>query len=432
MTAHESQQTQLRRVIVLGDHDTLGHSERLDQQAAQHGAIIVERRAFGRGEARSTGTLHEVPGIIEALGRAIELRAHIWVPFPMADLAREQHVRRLDLALERHGLDLLLGRHLMPCPEVGVNSIDFALRAEVHAVDQLDQAALASAGLRTLAGDIELALAQTAEQPDCQPEIHAPRKAAGDQPAPPDSEYPSAPEDSEPALTPAPAPAPVLAHLGDTAAPPAHRCAVRIANDFDTTAEATRPAPRSTTRQPIHPATRRNTTMSTEVTASVMIGAIRPNSVHGQPSEDGAPRPFAPSHVMVLMEGHRATWILQRCPNLGRPSPTLRIRPSSPAYLLAAGLLGYVALTHPRVIRESDELRNLIEVDDRRGEVRVQPLDEDSACRIVQQLSEHAYGVVTVLPGSTITATEVNLAADRGSIQAAALAPPIAESSVNR
>ena len=168
--------------------------------------------------------------------------------------------------------------------------------------------------------------------------------------------------------------------------------------------------------------------MSTEVTASVMIGAIRPNSVHGQPSMDETPRPFAPSHAMVLMEGHRATWILQRCPNLGRPSPTLRIRPSSPAFLLAAGLLGYVALTQPRAIRESDGLRSLVEFDDRRGEVRIQPLDIDSARRIFRHLSQHAYGVATTLPGSTITATEVGIAADSGSIQAATFSPTIAKS----
>ena len=168
--------------------------------------------------------------------------------------------------------------------------------------------------------------------------------------------------------------------------------------------------------------------MSTEVTASVMIGAIRPNSVHGQPSMDETPRPFAPSHVMVLMEGHRATWILQRCPNLGRPSPTLRIRPSSPAFLLAAGLLGYVALTQPRVIRDSDDLRSLVEFDDRRGEVRVQPLDKDSARRIFRHLSQHAYGVATTLPGSTITPAELGIAADSGAIQAAALVQTIAES----
>lgn len=425
MTAHESQRTQLRHVVVLGDHDTLGHTEMLDQQAAQHGAVIVERHAFGRGEARSTGTLHEVPGVVEALGRAIELRAHIWVPFPMADLAREKHARRFDLALERHGLDLLLGRHLTACPEVGVNSIDFALRGEVHAVDQLDQAALASAGLRTLAGDIELVLSQTAERPDLQPEIPAPGVAVGDPPAAPDSEYSSATVDSEPDLIPAPPSAPVI--LEDTAAPRAHRRAHRVAADSGTSADATMPAPRSTTRQPIDPATRRNTAMSTEVTASVMIGAIRPNSVHGQPSMDETPRPFAPSHVMVLMEGHRATWIVQRCPNLGRPSPILRIRPSSPAFLLAAGLLGYVALTQPRVVREFDELRNLVEVDDRRGEVRIQPLDKDSARRIFRHLSRHTYAVATVLPGSTITPTELDITADSGSIQAATLRPTIAE-----
>jgi len=420
MTAHESQQTQLRRVIVLGDHDTLGHAEVLDQQAAQHGAVIIGHHAFGNGEARSTGTLHEVPAIVEALGRAIELRAHIWVPFPMGDFTREQHVRRLDLALERHGLDLLLGRQLAPCPEIGINSIDYALRAEVHAVDHLDQAAIASAGLRTLAGEIELALSHSPDRPDIPPTA----VDAGDAQKSPEAEMLSAPEDCEPDLT----ALPVAATAEHTAAQSAHRCTHRVAADPDTPAGATRPTPRSTTHQPINPATRRTPAMSTEVTASVMIGAIRPNSVHGQPSMDETPRPFAPSHVMVLMEGHRATWILQRCPNLGRPSPTLRIRPSSPAFLLAAGLLGYVALTQPRVIRDSDDLRSLVEFDDRRGEVRVQPLDKDSARRIFRHLSQHAYGVATTLPGSTITPAELGIAADSGAIQAAALVQTIAES----
>lgn len=173
---------------------------------------------------------------------------------------------------------------------------------------------------------------------------------------------------------------------------------------------------------------RRNTVMSTEVTATVMIGPVRAESTHGQPS-NGAERLFAPSHVMVLMEGDRAVWIVQRCPNLGRPSPTLRIRPSSPAFLLAAGLLGYVALTQPRVIRESEELRNLLEVNERRGEVRIEPLDKDSARRIFHHLSDHTYGVATTLPGSTIGPAELGIASDSGSIKAAVLAPTIAESS---
>lgn len=385
MNAHPSPQTQLRRAIILGDRETLERTETLAQQAAQHGAIIVEHHAVGNGEARSTGSLHDIPGVVGALARAIALRAHIWVPFPVSDLTREQHIRRLDLALERHGLDLLLGLQLTPCPEIGLNPIDYALRTEIHAVDQLDQAALASAGMHTLAAEIELALSVA------------------------DS---SAPDASEPALIPVPLKGPVAAEP----------CVLS-----DTPREATPPTPRSTTPQLTRSGTRRNTAMSTEVTASVMIGPIRPNSVHGQPSADGTELLFAPSYVLALMEGHRAAWIVQRCPNLGRPSPTLRIRPSSPDFLLAAGVLGYVALTQPRVIRESEDLRGLVEFDDRRGEVRIQPLDQDSACRIFRQLGEHAYGVATTLPGSTITMTELGIASDSGAIQIAALAPAIAE-----
>lgn len=153
----------LHRVVVLGDRDTLARSEMLEKQASQHGAAIVESHAFSPGEARSHDSLHEVAAVVDALRRAIEIRADIWVPFPMEDLTREQHIRRLDLALERHGLDLLLGQHLAPCAERGVNVMDYALRVEVHAVDDLDRAALAAAGLRTLAEEIEIALVETAK-----------------------------------------------------------------------------------------------------------------------------------------------------------------------------------------------------------------------------------------------------------------------------
>lgn len=165
MSSHETphwHHCDLHRVVVLGDRDTLARSDMLENQASQHGAIIVESHAFGPGEARAHDRLHEVPAVVDALRRAIEIRADIWVPFPIEDLTREGHMRRLDLALERHGLDLLLGQHLAPCPEHGVNVMDYALRVEVHAVDDLDRAALAAAGLRTLADEIEIALSEAA------------------------------------------------------------------------------------------------------------------------------------------------------------------------------------------------------------------------------------------------------------------------------
>ena len=153
--------------------------------------------------------------------------------------------------------------------------------------------------------------------------------------------------------------------------------------------------------------------MPTEVTASVMIGPVRADSIHGQPSH-GTDRLFAPSHIMVLMEGHRAVWILQRCPNLSRPAMTLRIRPSSPDHLLASGVLGYVALTMPRLIRNAADLRDLAELDNRRGEVRIHPLDRATTRRVFAHCSEHTYGLVTVLPGSSIAEGELQIAADAG------------------
>ena len=166
MTGNETNQvwnhSDIHRVIVLGDRETLERTDRLEKQAGEHGAIIVESYAFGPGEARSSDDLHEVPAVVDALRRAMEIRTDIWLPFPIKDLTREEHLRRLDLVLERHGLDLLLGPHLEPCPEEGINPVDFALRLEVHAVDDLDRAVLAAAGLRTLAEEIETALTEAA------------------------------------------------------------------------------------------------------------------------------------------------------------------------------------------------------------------------------------------------------------------------------
>jgi len=152
----------IHRVIVLGDRETLERTDLLEKQAGEHGAVIVESYAFGPGEARSSDDLHEVPAVVDALRRAVEIRTDIWLPFPMKDLTREEHLRRLDLVLERYGLDLLLGPHLEPCPEEGINPVDFALRLEVHAVDDLDRAVLAAAGLHILAEEIETALAEAA------------------------------------------------------------------------------------------------------------------------------------------------------------------------------------------------------------------------------------------------------------------------------
>jgi hypothetical protein len=159
-----SSHCEIRRVILLGDRDTMARADVLKHQAADHGATIIGAHAIDAGEARSNDALQEISAIVEALQKATEIRADIWVPFPMEDLSREEHIRRLDLVLERRGLDLLLGPHLAPCPEGGINAIDFALRLEVHAVDALDQAVLAAAGTGTLAKEIELFLATITEK----------------------------------------------------------------------------------------------------------------------------------------------------------------------------------------------------------------------------------------------------------------------------
>jgi hypothetical protein len=185
-------------VIVLGDHDTGRWPDVLAEKATEHGATVTEIRTFEPGEVGAHDDLAEVGAVVTALSRAICTKTDIWVPFPMPDLGREQHVRRLSLVLQRHGRNLLLGPGLWPCPTAGgMNEADFALRREVQAVDDLDSAALAAVGFHTLGKEIELALADTssaesiespAEQfsevpdqsePDCDPRPVLPAATAG-------------------------------------------------------------------------------------------------------------------------------------------------------------------------------------------------------------------------------------------------------------
>jgi mRNA-degrading endonuclease toxin of MazEF toxin-antitoxin module len=126
--------------------------------------VVTEIFRFDRGEAAAQDHLDQVPAVVAALSRAIKTRTDIWVPFPMPDLGREQHIRRLCLVLQRRGLNLLLGRELVPCSRTGgFNAVDYALRTEVQAVDGLDRAVLAAAGMRTLGDEIELALIAASE-----------------------------------------------------------------------------------------------------------------------------------------------------------------------------------------------------------------------------------------------------------------------------
>jgi hypothetical protein len=151
---------QLTPVIVLGDHETHRRQDRLAETAADHNATIVEFQTFQPGELNCQDDLADMDGVVTALASAISRRIDMWVPFPSEDLGREQHVRRLSLVLQRHGLNLRLGHHLAPCPRSGgMNEVDFALRSEVQAVDGLNQAALAAAGAHMLEDEIAAALA---------------------------------------------------------------------------------------------------------------------------------------------------------------------------------------------------------------------------------------------------------------------------------
>ncbi len=153
--------TKTDAVLVLGDTATEQRAEELAVRAAEHGVIISGIFAFEVGEAGAADDLAEVEQVVAALSHAIATRRCIWVPYPREDLAREEHIRRLCLVLQRHGLTLRMGPHLFECPaQGGYNAIDMALRHEVRTVDALDHAAIAAAGVQKLGVEIDALLAE--------------------------------------------------------------------------------------------------------------------------------------------------------------------------------------------------------------------------------------------------------------------------------
>jgi hypothetical protein len=157
--------TKTDAVLVLGDTATEQRAEELAVRAAEHGVIISGIFAFEVGEAGAADDLAEVEQVVAALSQAIATRRCIWVPYPREDLAREEHIRRLCLVLQRHGLTLRMGPHLFECPtQGGYNAIDMALRHEVRTVDALDHAAIAAAGVQKLGVEIDALLAEGASR----------------------------------------------------------------------------------------------------------------------------------------------------------------------------------------------------------------------------------------------------------------------------
>jgi hypothetical protein len=145
-------------VIVIGDRDTGNRVEMLSTAAAERGLAIAETHTYEAGQPGQVYDLGEIDAVVAALAQAIRTRSNIWLPF-IIDLLPEHHPRRLSLVLQRHGLNLLIGRELWPCPtEGGINEVDIALRREVHAVDELDRAAMAAAGVQKLTDEIEAEL----------------------------------------------------------------------------------------------------------------------------------------------------------------------------------------------------------------------------------------------------------------------------------
>src|SRR5215218_10341454 len=142
------------RLVLVGDSETADQLDELAGAAAGRGAALIAVHAYEPAAARFADDLTHVEAAVLALSKAIAERACIWVPYPLQDLGREQHIRRLSLVLQRHGLNLLLGQTMTPCPiEGGLDIVDYALRAEVRSVDELDRAALAAGGITILSAE---------------------------------------------------------------------------------------------------------------------------------------------------------------------------------------------------------------------------------------------------------------------------------------
>ncbi|QRY53817.1 DUF7229 domain-containing protein [Mycolicibacterium septicum] len=161
-----TQFTSNAEIIVLCGSDSAQRPD-LAEKAAEQGASIAEMHTFEVGDVASHDDLTKVSAVVSALTRAIETRRNVWAPFPGADIGREEHLRRLGLVLQRHGLNLLLGRELAASPITGgFSAVDHALRVEVHAVDALDQTVLAAVGVEMLGMEIERALTGTGDGAD--------------------------------------------------------------------------------------------------------------------------------------------------------------------------------------------------------------------------------------------------------------------------
>lgn len=153
--------------------------------------------------------------------------------------------------------------------------------------------------------------------------------------------------------------------------------------------------------------------MPTEVTATVLIGPVRANSHHGQPNGDR--KLFCPSHMLMLLEGSRATWVVQSCTPVGGGQPGhVRIRPSDSHRLLAAALLGYAVLTQPELVNGSARLRAAVQVDRTRRDIRILPLDDDLGDHVFDVCAPEIWGLLTTLPGSSVHGRDVDLAAAHG------------------
>jgi len=155
--------------------------------------------------------------------------------------------------------------------------------------------------------------------------------------------------------------------------------------------------------------------MPTETTASLLVGASRDTSWLA----DG----FRPDHLLLLNEGSRAWWTIHPTAESEPAACRVIIRPASPENLLAAGLLGFLALAAPAALAANPRLQDLVTVED--DNVTIRPVCRHRSDEAIALFASAAGGVLTLMPGTSVRPSEVRGAQRRGLTVARSVRTPV-------
>jgi hypothetical protein len=170
---HTPEQGPVTAVVALGDHATAASSDQVSALAAAHGRHVAHQAAFPDGTLTHAADLSIIEAVVDAGATAAGLHCPVWLPFP-TDLGGEDNLRRLQMALRRAGIPVLVGPHLdVLGDDIACSPLDKALRTEIQHVDNLATAIAATAGIEPLLVEITEHLVE-APVPGAVPSLDAP------------------------------------------------------------------------------------------------------------------------------------------------------------------------------------------------------------------------------------------------------------------